>query len=451
MIFLQTDEQTIEDLGIFGKQNSGGIFDIYNSAHTRGGEEVLKALFRNPLSDRTAINQRSSIISHFAAQKASFPFDTTAFDAAERYLLNTSGRAKDTSSHATVLNEKEMYNGVTAIIDILWRIKKFIENPAVISIVAYAAEREAISRFLADAAFEPALREKPRGKLPYPAIAAYDVLFRVREHEKIKNLFGHIYTLDIYLSVAQVAIKRNFVFPIALEKGLNTLNLSGVYHPELKHPVANTVFIDPQHNVIFLTGANMAGKSTFLRAVSTALYVAHMGFPVAAGNMEFSVMDGIYTTINLPDKLGIGASHFYMEVLRVKKIATELGQGKSLFVLFDELFRGTNVKDAHEATVAVTHAFARKKTSMFIISSHIVEAAEQLKQKDNVGFLYLPTIMNGTMPEYTYTLKEGVTDDRHGMVIIRNEGILELLKNGIKSTPVNNLENTPLDRIKNPC
>ncbi len=76
-------------------------------------------------------------------------------------------------------------------------------------------------------------------------------------------------------------------------------------------------------------------------------------------------MDGIYTTINLPDNLGIGASHFYAEVLRVKKIATELGAGKSLFVLFDELFRGTNVKDAHEGTVAITHAFASKENQSF--------------------------------------------------------------------------------------
>jgi DNA mismatch repair protein MutS len=432
MIFLQTDEQTIQDLGIFGKYNSGGIFDIYNSAHTRGGEEVLKAMFRNPLADMKAINQRSGIIEHFANIKATFPFDAAAFDAAERYLLNNSGRAKDTSSHAAVLNEKEMYNGVTAIISILWGIREFIESSAVIAITAYQDEREAIALLLADTAFEPALREKPQGKLPYPAVTAYDVLFRLREHAKIKRLFSDIYTLDVYLSIAKVALKRNFVFPRALEKGLNTLSLAKVYHPELKKPVANTVFIDSGNNVIFLTGANMAGKSTFLRAVSTALYVAHMGFPVAAASMEFSVMDGLYTTINLPDKLGIGASHFYVEVLRVKKIAAELGQGKSLFILFDELFRGTNVKDAHEATVAVTHAFARKKTSMFIISSHIVEAAEQLKQQSNIGFLYLPTTMSGTVPEYTYTLKEGVTDDRHGMVIIRNEGILELLKNGIK-------------------
>jgi DNA mismatch repair ATPase MutS len=149
--------------------------------------------------------------------------------------------------------------------------------------------------------------------------------------------------------------------------------------------------------------------------------------------MDFSVMDGLYTTINLPDNLGIGASHFYAEVQRVKKMAAELGAGKSLFVLFDELFRGTNVKDAHEGTVALTRAFARKKNSLFIISSHIVEAGEELKQQTNIGFHYLPTIMNGNVPEYTYTLREGITDDRHGMIIIMNEGILNILANGKKN------------------
>jgi len=160
--------------------------------------------------------------------------------------------------------------------------------------------------------------------------------------------------------------------------------------------------------------------------------VAHMGFPVAAKRMEFSVMDGIYTTINLPDNLGIGASHFYAEVLRVKQVAAELSKGRSIFVVFDELFRGTNVKDAHEASVAVALAYAKKRNSMFIISSHIIEAGDQLKQLNNIGFLYLPTRMNGNIPEYTYRLEKGITDDRHGMIIIRNEGILEILEKGKK-------------------
>jgi DNA mismatch repair ATPase MutS len=176
----------------------------------------------------------------------------------------------------------------------------------------------------------------------------------------------------------------------------------------------------------------MAGKSTFLRSVSTAVYVAHIGFPVAAEEMEFSVLDGIYTTINLPDNLGIGASHFYAEVLRVKKVAAELQANKSLFIIFDEMFRGTNVKDAHEATVEITIAFAAKKKSMFIISSHIVEAGERLQQMPSIGFQFLPTRMNGTIPEYTYTLENGITADRHGMIIIRNEGILETLQHGRK-------------------
>jgi DNA mismatch repair ATPase MutS len=194
--------------------------------------------------------------------------------------------------------------------------------------------------------------------------------------------------------------------------------------------VANDVVMSPGKNVIFLTGANMAGKSTFLRSICTAVYIAHIGFPVAARSMEFSVLDGIYTTINLPDNLGIGASHFYSEVLRVKKVASQLNQGKSLFIVFDELFRGTNVKDAHEATVAVTEAFALNKRSLFIISSHIVEAGEELRQEPAIGFQYLPTRMNGHMPEYTYKLETGITDDRHGMIIIRNEGLLDILKNG---------------------
>ena len=190
--------------------------------------------------------------------------------------------------------------------------------------------------------------------------------------------------------------------------------------------------LNATEHVIFLTGANMAGKSTFLRSLSIAVYLAHMGFPVAAKRMEFVVLDGIYTTINLPDNLGMGASHFYAEVLRVKKIATELGAGKSLLVIFDELFRGTNVKDAHEATVAITGAFTKKKNSLFVISSHIVEAGEDLKQYPGAAFLYLPTRMNGHTPEYTYTLERGITDDRHGMIIIRNEGIPDILKNGRK-------------------
>lgn len=173
----------------------------------------------------------------------------------------------------------------------------------------------------------------------------------------------------------------------------------------------------------------MAGKSTFMKSIGIALYLAHMGFPVAASAMEFSVRDGIYTTINLSDDLSSGNSHFYAEVLRVKKIAKELGVAKNLFIIFDELFRGTNVKDAYEGTIAITEAFAQKRNCMFVVSTHIIEAGDVLRDRcSNINFVYLPTKMDNNTPIYTYKLEPGITADRHGMVIINNEGILEIIR-----------------------
>lgn len=431
MTYLQTDEQTIGDLRIFGKGDGSSIYDLFNNAHTRGGEVLLKEMFHQPLANREAINNRSSIIRYFAAAGTPFPFTAAIFDITEKYLTNVDEQTNQSGQKGN-LSEKEIANGVSAVIEMFQRMKEFIASKQVMEIPAYASERESIATILAAPAFEPVLKEQVKNKLSYSAVAAYDVLLRNQEIKKIKQLLQHIYYLDVLLSVAAVAVKKKLVFPVALEKGTGTVKLEGVYHPSLIHPIGNDITMDAKCNLVFLTGANMAGKSTFLRSLSVAVFLAHMGFPVAAKSMEFSVMDGLFTTINLPDNLGIGASHFYAEVLRVKQVATALNQGKSLFVVFDELFRGTNVKDAHEGTVEIALAFAAKKKSLFMISSHIIEAGSRLQQMDTIGFQFLPTIMNGTMPEYTYRLEKGITDDRHGMIIIRNEGILEILEKGKK-------------------
>ncbi len=428
-MLLRTDEQTISDLGIFGTNGGGSIYEIYNRINSRGGEAILEQMFRQPLSDRDAINRRVDIIESFARLNIRFPYSASLLDAAEKYLADIKHEAKNDSRQGSP-GEKEMQNGVGAILEILQQTRIFIESAEIRQVPAFSMEKEAISGLLGDQALAPVFREQSRNRLPFSALTAYDSLFRVTEKNKLKKLLEHMYYLDVYISVAGTARERKFIFPKALDKGRGQLYLKGVFHPTLKEPVSNDISMNAAQNVIFLTGANMAGKSTFLRSVSTALYLAHMGFPVAARSMEFSVMDGIYTTINLPDNLGIGASHFYAEVLRVKKIASELSTGMSFFVLFDELFRGTNVKDSHEATVAVTSGFSARKNSLFIISSHIVEAAEDLEQKTGIGFFYLPTRMNGHIPAYTYMLEKGITNDRHGMIIIKNEGILELFKNG---------------------
>ncbi|RFS27052.1 DNA mismatch repair protein [Chitinophaga silvatica] len=446
---LMTDKQTLSDLNIFGKNGGDSIYAIFNRTFTRGGAELLEEMFRNPLSDVDAINERSSIISTFSILKIHFPYEAEWFDAADQYLQNTDVRTKlkeeDYSlgrkfNHLIAADTmyKGIEKGVISLIAILQATSEFVGRIwNEVKDTPYSRELVAIDLLLQTAALKQLLEEDIRKKLPFAKVAEYDNILRFRHRDNILKLLKHIYLVDIYISVSRTAIERKFCFPIALDAALQTIVLEDFYHPALTRPVANSLTITPASNIIFLTGANMAGKSTFMKALGIAMFLAQMGFPVPASSMKFSVRDGIFTTINLPDNLSMGASHFYAEVLRVKNIATELSRDKYLFVIFDELFRGTNVKDAYEATIAVTSAIARRKNCMFVVSTHIIEAGEVLKEKcENINFIYLPTLMEGNRPVYTHKLADGITADRHGMIIVENEGILDILarKKSIKKT-----------------
>jgi len=437
-----TDKQTQEDLNIYGKQGTDSILSLFNRTATLNGSRILEEMFNYPLSDAEAINKRVGLIKYLKAVQVAFPFSSVLFDQAEQYLANTDERSKLsaekpslekrlTSLVATDADYKLIDNGVMALTEIAKHLDSLLKNTLFAAGSPFKADPEtlSISSLLTAEPISQLLRENPKNKFSREKLAAFDTLLRFRHRDTIQRILRYIYQLDVYITIAKVATERDFVFPTAVAKEEHIVKIEGFYHPQLKNAVANSLEITPEKNIIFLTGANMAGKSTFMKSLGIAMYLAHMGFPVAAKKMEFSVRDGIYTTINLPDNLGIGASHFYAEVLRIKKVARELSTGKNIFVIFDELFRGTNVKDAYEATIAITSAFARKRSSMFIISTHIIEAGDVLRERcPNISFKYLPTRMNGTIPVYTYTLETGITDDRHGMIIINNEGILELLK-----------------------
>lgn len=434
-----TDKQTLEDLNIFGKHGRDSIYSIFNRCNTRGGAAVLEELFRYPLSDHEAINKRSGIIRSFAISGTVFPFKSTDFDAAEPYLANTDERSKLnvqensmarklTNIIAMDVNTQLIYKGVESLTALIRQARELISELTANEL--YREEKDEMSAILDNPAFS--VIHEHSGKLSHEEVAAFDVLLRFKHRSQLEKLLRLIFNLDAYLSIAKVANERKFIFPKALPGNDHVLlQLEGVFHPQVRNAIPNNITVTTDSNIIFLTGANMAGKSTFMKSLSIAMYLAHLGFPVAAGKMEFAVLDGVYTTINLPDNLGMGASHFYAEVLRVKQMAVELKAGKDLYIVFDELFRGTNVKDAYEATIAIVSAFAKKRKSIFVISTHIIEAGDLLSKKyANINFVYLPTRMNGQQPAYTYTLEQGITEDRHGMIIIQNEKILDILKNG---------------------
>lgn len=437
------DKQTLDDLAIFGNNRTKSVYDIFNRTSTRGGAKILEEMFLYPLSEADQINERSDVIRYYRDMAAEFPFRGEIFDTMEFYLGNTDRRTqlmvqdntlgrKFKSLVGTDTEYTQIHNGIVCCIELLNTLDTFLKNSKKDSGNKTIGELTGtLEELLHNEKWAWYTAEKGKKKLAYEQAVVYDRVFRFEDRERVMKILYQVYLLDVYMSVAKVARERGFVFGKAHPNEKNFLKMNGIFHPFLTNPVGNTIEVDENSNVIFLTGANMAGKSTFMKSFGIALFLAHVGFPIPAKEMEFSVQNGMFTTINLPDNLSMGYSHFYAEVLRVKKVAQQVRHTQHLIVVFDELFRGTNVKDAYDATVAVTEAFAGIRNCTFIISTHIIEAGEVLKQRcDNINFVYLPTKMEGSQPIYTYTLAPGITDDRHGMMIVNNERIIEIIKNG---------------------
>ncbi|WP_111309560.1 MutS-related protein [Confluentibacter sediminis] len=438
----KVDNQTISDLKIIGNNKGNDIYGLFNKTNTRGGAEILKDMFKYPSSKEEEIMHRVNIIQFFKEEKIEFPFNNAIFDTIEFYLSNTDERTRLTHHQDNVKRRfesiigsdtayQQINKGVLDTLHFLVDLSHFvlvIENKALKNNVLKDVNK--VKEILDSSELTFIKHINSVGKLSYDKTVAYDQLFRFTIKENILKLLHYAYEIDVFITVAKVSEKLNFAFAEINKNDRNVIEMQGVFHPLVPNAVSNDITIDENNNMIFLTGANMAGKSTFMKTFSIAVYLAHMGFPVPADSMRFNIQNGMFTTINLADDLNMGFSHFYAEVSRVKKVAEAVNTNDRLIVVFDELFRGTNVKDAYEATVAVVSAFATKRKCTFIISTHIVEAGEDLKKlRDNIKFLYLPTIMKDKTPQYTYTIKEGITEDRHGMIIIQNEKILDILKN----------------------
>jgi DNA mismatch repair ATPase MutS len=216
-------------------------------------------------------------------------------------------------------------------------------------------------------------------------------------------------------------------FPVITETPKPHLKINGFFHPFIPSPVKNDIKLADHKNLCFVSGANMAGKSTSLKAVGLCVYLAHLGFPVPAKEMEVSLFNGLYSTINVSDDINKGYSHYYSEVRRVKEIALQIKEKKKVLVIFDELFRGTNVKDAFDATLMVSKGFTEIKDCLFFISTHIVEVAQELEKLDSVDFKCFESHLVEEKPIYNYKLMNGISTERLGVTILKNEKIMDII------------------------
>jgi hypothetical protein len=142
-------------------------------------------------------------------------------------------------------------------------------------------------------------------------------------------------------------------------------------------------------------------------------------------NPPKKISDLSYLTINKLDRFF--RVIFYAEVKRVKDILIKINPPKKLFIIFDELFRGTNVKDAYDASLMIIKALTKIRDNLFIISTHILEVAENIDNKNSIMFRCFESDLIDQQPAYDYKLKDGITKERIGLLIIENERIPEIL------------------------
>lgn len=206
------------------------------------------------------------------------------------------------------------------------------------------------------------------------------------------------------------------------------LNAHALYHMLLPEPIPYDVHMNARSNFIFLTGANMAGKSTFIRSVGCAVFMAHLGMGVPAKKMTLSIFDGLLSNINVADNIVKGESYFFNEVQRIKNTILKINDKRKWLVLIDELFKGTNVQDAMKCSSAVIKGLIKIHNSLFILSTHLYEIGEELKAYPGISFKYFETEVLDDQLKFSYQLREGISNDRLGYIILKREKVTDLLE-----------------------
>jgi len=163
---------------------------------------------------------------------------------------------------------------------------------------------------------------------------------KVRSGE-VDAFWNAFFFFEACLSLAKGIVKHQFHFPGFIDEGLS---IKGFYHPLIHNPVLND--IEVTETVTLITGPNMSGKSTLLKAIGICVTLAHLGLAVPAEKCELAWFDVISIAINLNDDILNGYSHFMTEVMNLKHVLLRARDARRCFAIFDELFRGTNPEDA---------------------------------------------------------------------------------------------------------
>lgn len=216
---------------------------------------------------------------------------------------------------------------------------------------------------------------------------------------------------------------RHFVFP-AIQKELYVAG-KAISHPLIPEheSVSNDFLLGKEQSVLIITGANMAGKSTFLRTVGVNLILALNGAPVSAKEFQCPVIN-LRTGMRTADSLKDHQSYFYAELDRLKGIMEELRSEKPLLILLDEILKGTNSTDKQAGSMALIKQLL-PHPCLAVIATHDLALGELEKEHPHLikNFCFEANIENDQL-SFDYKLKPGLAQKMNATFLMKKMGII---------------------------
>jgi len=242
-------------------------------------------------------------------------------------------------------------------------------------------------------------------------------------HKNVKSWFEVIEFIDAYNSLGNFAFNHaHYSFP-EIQKDKAIIKAEKLGHPLLnpEKRVDNDMLLENEHFMI-ITGANMAGKSTFLRTVSLHIVMANIGLPVCAEKSEYTPIK-LITSMRTTDSLSDDESYFFSELKRLQYIVNEIQEDK-YFIILDEILKGTNSTDKAIGSRKFIQKLVKSK-STGIIATHdlsLCEVADELNQVENHYFD--AEIVNDEL-FFDYKFKEGVCQNMNASFLLKKMNIVD--------------------------
>jgi len=432
------DQYTYLDLSIFHPEEEFSLFQRMNFTRTDGGKEWLMKYFKEPFGDLPKIKNTQTGIRIILEKLDQWPTSITngtimmlakfydyqldPLPKSSDYFNSYTYRLLHSPDYSLVRFSLTHFADFTRTMKHLVKIFKNEDAPSVMQLLLSRAEQ-----LLKQKQVDEIVSREQFGSYTVNETIYFGHFFHEQYRSQIFELIEIYSQFDAWYSMAMAVKKFSLSFPEFIETEDPYLEAEGMYHLLLRDAVPYDITMDMSTNFIFLTGANMAGKSTFIKSVGLSVFLGHIGLGVPAKNMKMGLFDGILSNINVTDNIVKGESYFYNEVQRIKNTVVRINNGKKWLVLIDELFKGTNIQDAMKCSSTVIRGLINIRHALFILSTHLYEIGDELKVYPNISFKYFETDISNNQLTFSYQLKEGISNDRLGYLILQREGVVDLL------------------------